>query len=61
MNSEVSETKYNPLGPRSSFSDTGGELTSESMPLQSALTAAVQTSVGVTEIDLPNVEHISQN
>ncbi|XP_034175458.2 metabotropic Glutamate Receptor [Osmia lignaria lignaria] len=28
------------------------ELTSESMPLQSALTAAVQTSVGVTEISL---------
>ncbi|KAK1136758.1 hypothetical protein K0M31_001295 [Melipona bicolor] len=32
--------------------DTGCELTSESMPLQSALTAAVQTSVGVTEISL---------
>ncbi|PBC32700.1 Metabotropic glutamate receptor [Apis cerana cerana] len=31
---------------------TGCELTSESMPLQSALTAAVQTSVGVTEISL---------
>ncbi|XP_076222677.1 metabotropic Glutamate Receptor [Nomia melanderi] len=31
---------------------TGCELTSESMPLQSALTAAVQTSVGVTEIAL---------
>ncbi|KAG7207808.1 hypothetical protein KM043_009411 [Ampulex compressa] len=31
---------------------TGCEMGSESMPLQSALTAAVQTSVGVTEISL---------
>ena len=33
-------------------SDTGCEMIKESIPLQSALTAAVQTSVGVTEISL---------
>ena len=35
-----------------SFSDTGCEMIKETIPLQSALTAAVQTSVGVTEISL---------
>jgi len=34
------------------FADTGCETASESVPLQSALTAAVRTSVGVTEISL---------
>ncbi|XP_076634779.1 metabotropic Glutamate Receptor [Colletes latitarsis] len=40
------------VGTSSITKYTGCELTSESMPLQSALTAAVQTSVGVTEISL---------
>ncbi|XP_076754534.1 metabotropic Glutamate Receptor [Xylocopa sonorina] len=40
---------------------TGCELTSESMPLQSALTAAVQTSVGVTEISLANTSSKTNN
>ncbi|KAI4497103.1 hypothetical protein M0802_007849 [Mischocyttarus mexicanus] len=41
---------------------TACELVSESMPLQSALTAAVQTSVGVTEISLaPNSSNLPTN
>ncbi|XP_043674071.1 metabotropic glutamate receptor [Vespula pensylvanica] len=41
---------------------TACELVSESMPLQSALTAAVQTSVGVTEISLaPNSSSMTTN
>lgn len=32
--------------------DTGCEMIKENIPLQTALTAAVQTSVGVTEISL---------
>jgi len=36
----------------SDFAGTGCESASENVPLQGALTAAVRTSVGVTEISL---------